>query len=282
MPAQALGLVWYKSRCKNNGQYFLGIINHHLLTYHFLLLTNFTSCFSQGKSSCFSGNSFQLFFIFKAMKVEIWSDIMCPFCYIGKRKFEAALSQVDFRDNIEVEWKSFLLNPDIVTDPSKSTVEYLAEVKNMSVEHAKQMTDQVAQMAAQSGLEFDYDKTVVANTRNAHRLIQMAKAHLLGDQAEEILFNAYFKEGKNMDDKDTLVELGQKIGLDGEEVRKMLDSDQFDDKVRQEIFEAQQIGVRGVPFFVIDNKFAISGAQPENVFIDALNKAFGEKDGASV
>ena len=215
------------------------------------------------------------------MKIEIWSDIMCPFCYIGKRKFEAALSQVEFKDSIEVEWKSFLLNPDIVTDPSKSTVEYLADVKNMSVEQAREMTDQVVQMAAQSGLEFNYDKTVVANTRNAHRLIQMAKVHLLGDKAEEILFEAYFSGGRNMDDKDTLVELGEKIGLDQEEVRQMLDSDQFDDKVRQEIFEAQQIGVRGVPFFVIDNKFAISGAQQENVFVNALIKAYEEKDGAS-
>lgn len=211
---------------------------------------------------------------FKPMKVEIWSDIMCPFCYIGKRKFESALSQVEFKDSIEVEWKSFLLNPDIKTDPSKSTVEYLAEVKNMSVEHAKQMTDQVVQMAAQSGLKFNYEKTVVANTRNAHRLIQMAKVHLLGDKAEETLFEAYFTEGRNMDDKGTLIELGQRIGLDPDEVSQMLDSDQFDDKVRQEIFEAQQIGVRGVPFFVIDNKFGISGAQQENVFVNALNKAY--------
>ncbi|WP_035069032.1 DsbA family oxidoreductase, partial [Anditalea andensis] len=215
------------------------------------------------------------------MKVEIWSDIMCPFCYIGKRKFEAALSQVTFRDKIEVEWKSFLLNPEIVTDPSKSSLDYLAEIKNMSLEQAKQMTDQVAQMAAQSGLKFNFEKTVVANTRNAHRLIQMAKVHLLGDMAEEILFQAYFIEGKNMDDKDTLITLGKKIGLDEDEVRKMLESDLFEDKVRQEIYEAQQLGVRGVPFFVIDNKFGISGAQPEQVFVDALYKALGEKEGAS-
>jgi len=216
------------------------------------------------------------------MKIEIWSDIMCPFCYIGKRKFESALSKVEFRDSIDVEWKSFLLNPDIITDPSKSTVEYLADVKNMSVEHAKQMTDQVVQMAAQSGLVFNYDKTVVANTRNAHRLIQMAKVHLLGDKAEEILFEAYFSGGRNMDDRETLIELGEKIGLDPGEVKQMLGSDQFDDKVRQEVFESQQIGVRGVPFFVIDNKYAISGAQPENVFVNALNKAYEEKDGAGI
>jgi len=216
------------------------------------------------------------------MKVEIWSDIMCPFCYIGKRKFEGALAQLDFKDKIEVEWKSFLLNPDMTTNPSQTTVEYLSEVKNMPLEQAKQMMDQVVQMAAQSGLTFNYDKTVVANTRRAHRLIQMAKAHLLGDTAEEVLFQAYFNHGKNMDDTDTLILLGEEIGLDGEEVKAMLASDRFDDKVRQEIFEAQQLGVKGVPFFVIDNKFGISGAQPENVFMNALTKAYKEKDSTSI
>jgi len=144
------------------------------------------------------------------------------------------------------------------------------------------MTDQVVQMAEASGLHFDFDKTVVANTRRAHRLIQMAKAHLLGDKAEEVLFEAYFNRGKNMDDTETLLQLGEEIGLDPSEVRSMLASDQFDDKVRQEVFEAQQLGVKGVPFFVIDNKFAVSGAQPENVFVNALNKAYEEKDSASV
>jgi len=212
------------------------------------------------------------------MKVEIWSDIMCPFCYIGKRKFEAALSRLDFKDQIEVEWKSFLLNPDMKTDPTQSTVEYLANVKNMSVGQVKQMMEQVVQMAEASGLHFDFDKTVVANTRRAHRLIQMAKAHLLGDMAEEVLFEAYFNRGKNMDDTETLVLLGEEIGLDPSEVRSMLASDQFDDKVRQEVFEAQQLGVKGVPFFVIDNKFGISGAQPDQVFEDALRKAYKDKD----
>jgi predicted DsbA family dithiol-disulfide isomerase len=211
------------------------------------------------------------------MKIEIWSDIMCPFCYIGKRKFEGAMSQLDFKDKIEVEWKSYLLNPELESDPNKSTIEYLADVKNMSVAQAKQMTDQVVQMAAASGLHFDFDRTVVANTRRAHRLIQMAKAHLLGDQAEEILFKAYFNDGKNMDDTDTLIALGEEIGLDPAEVKDMLASDQFDDKVRQEVFEAQQLGVKGVPFFVIDNKYGISGAQPEQVFEEAIRKAYGER-----
>ena len=207
---------------------------------------------------------------------------MCPFCYIGKRKFEGAMAQLDFKENIEVEWKSFLLNPDLETDTGKSTIQYLADIKNMTVGQAKEMTDQVVQTAKASGLYFDFDKTVVANTRNAHRLIQMAKAHLLGEKAEETLFEAYFNRGKNMDDTDTLIQLGEEIGLDPAEVKAMLTSDQFDDKVRQEVFEAQQLGVKGVPFFVIDNKYGISGAQPENVFLDAIRKAYEERDSAGV
>ncbi len=210
------------------------------------------------------------------MKIEIWSDIMCPFCYIGKRNFESALAELSFKEEIEVEWKSFLLNPDLVTDPEKSTIEYLAAVKNMSVSQAREMTDNVAATAANAGLHFDFDKTVVANTRNAHRLIHLAKQHDLGDKAEEVLFEAYFMHGENMDDTATLIQLGEQIGLDGSKVETMLHSDQFDDEVRQEVFEAQQLGIRGVPFFAVNNKYGISGAQPKTVFIEALTKAFSE------
>lgn len=210
------------------------------------------------------------------MKIEIWSDIMCPFCYIGKRNLEAALSELAFKNDIEIEWKSFLLNPELATDPELSTIEYLAAVKNMSVAQAREMTNQVAATAAKAGLTFNFDNTVVANTRNAHRLIQMAKEHGLGDKAEETLFEAYFMHGKNMDDSAILVNLGQNIGLEKTAVEKMLNSDQFDDKVRQEVFEAQQLGITGVPFFAVNNKYGISGAQPKEVFVEALTKAYKE------
>ncbi|HNJ34031.1 MAG TPA: DsbA family oxidoreductase, partial [Leptospiraceae bacterium] len=129
------------------------------------------------------------------MKVEIWSDVMCPFCYIGKRKFERALAQFPERESIEIEWKSFQLNPGMKTEPGKSINEYLAEVKGWSVEEAKKMNDRVSQIASAVGITFNFDQAIVANSFDAHRLSHMAKKHGLQDQMEERLFAAYFTEG---------------------------------------------------------------------------------------
>ena len=134
------------------------------------------------------------------MKVEIWSDIMCPFCYIGKRKFESALAQFEHKDDVDIVWKSFQLNPDMKTEAGKNINQYLAEIKGWSVEQAKEMNDRVTEMAKQVGLEYDLNKAVVANSFNAHRLIQFAKNTGKGDAAEERLFKAYFTEGKNVDE----------------------------------------------------------------------------------
>ncbi len=210
------------------------------------------------------------------MKVEIWSDIMCPFCYIGKRRFEKALEQFDNKDKIELVWKSFQLNPAMKTDPGKNINQYLAEIKGWSLEQAKQMNARVTDMARESGLEYDFDKAVVANSFDAHRLIQLAKANGKGDEMEERLFKAYFTEGKNTDDHGTLLQLGTEIGLDPDTVKKVLDSDEYTDQVEQDIYEAQQIGVRGVPYFVLNDRYAVSGAQASETFAGALNKAYGE------
>jgi len=210
------------------------------------------------------------------MKVEIWSDVMCPWCYIGKRKFEKALEQFPQKDRIEVEWKSFQLNPDMKTDPTKSIVEYLADAKGFTVDHATQMLDHVTNIAAEVGLEYHMDKTVLANSFDSHRFIQFAKKNKKGDAAEEQLFHAYFTEGKNTADHDTLVDLGVKIGLDAEEVKNVLDSNQFAEDVRKDVYEAQQVGARGVPFFVLDRKYAVSGAQQTETFLGALQKSFQE------
>jgi predicted DsbA family dithiol-disulfide isomerase len=207
------------------------------------------------------------------MKVEIWSDVMCPFCYIGKRRFEKALDQIPGKEAIEVEWKSFLLNPGLKTDLNTSTAAYLSKTKGMPEAQITSMMGNIKEMGKEDGLVFDFDKTVVNNTENAHRLIQMAKAHGRGDEAEEVLFEAYFSQGRNVDDVDVLVELGEKVGLESSDVKKMLGSDRFKDKVKQEYFEGQQLGVKGVPFFVLDRKFGVSGAQPTEVFVQALQKA---------
>ena len=206
------------------------------------------------------------------MKVEIWSDVMCPFCYIGKRKFEAALKQFDHREEVEIEWKSFQLDPSIVTDASKTIHEFLAERKGFSLEQAQQMNERVTKLAEMVGLEYRFDKAVVANSFDAHRFSHLAKQFNLQDEAEEALFKAYFTDGKNTADADTLCQIGENIGIDKEKVRAMLDSEQYTLEVNEDMEVARMIGVTGVPFFVFDRKYAISGAQESETFLELMNK----------
>jgi predicted DsbA family dithiol-disulfide isomerase len=210
------------------------------------------------------------------MKVEIWSDVMCPFCYIGKRRFEEALQNFDHRENVEVEWKSFQLNPGMVTYPNTNIDQYLAKIKGWSLAQAQQMNAQVSGMAAEVGLTYNFERAVVANSFTAHRYSHLAKQHGLGAKAEEQLFKAYFTEGKNIDDVDTLIALGQELGLDSATVRETLETAAFADEVKQDIAEAEYLGIRGVPFFVLNNKYGISGAQAVPVFEQTLNKAYAE------
>ena len=210
------------------------------------------------------------------MQVEIWSDVMCPFCYIGKRKFEAAMSEFKDASSIAIIWKSFQLSPGMKTDTGKNIHQYLSEHKGISPEDAKAMNDRMANTARQVGLHLDFDKAIPANSFNAHRFSHLAKHHGLQAEAEERLFKAYFTEGKNTDDLPTLVLLGEEIGLDASEVKRVLDSDQYADEVRHDLLEARQIGIRGVPFFAFDRKVAVSGAQDSKVFLDALTKTFAQ------
>jgi predicted DsbA family dithiol-disulfide isomerase len=211
------------------------------------------------------------------MKVEIWSDVMCPFCYIGKRRFEEAMAQFPHAGEVLITWKSFQLNPDMVTDPSLNINQYLADVKGWQLEYAQQMNQQVTEMAAAVGLEYDFDRAVVANSFDAHRLSHLATEKGLGDKAEEALFKAYFTQGKNIADHDTLTELGVTIGLDADNVKQVLATDAYTDGVKRDIEEAQYLGIRGVPFFVMDGKYAVSGAQPVEVFLQTLEKAREEE-----
>lgn len=211
------------------------------------------------------------------MKVEIWSDVMCPFCYIGKRKFEKALAEFEGKEKIEIEWKSFQLNPAQKTDPTKNINQYLSEIKGWSIEQAKEMNDRVTAMAKEVGLDYNFDKAIVANSFDAHRLIQLAKRKELGNQMEEALFKAYFIDGKNTADHATLISLAVEAGLDEAEAKAILDSGIFADEVEADIELAGQIGVRGVPFFVFDRKYAVSGAQPSEVFLETMRKALQEK-----
>ena len=210
------------------------------------------------------------------MKVEIWSDVMCPFCYIGKRKFEKALAQFEHKDRVIVEWKSFQLNPDLITDPNKNTIVHLAESKGWTLDYTKQTTEHVSNIAKQQGLNFNFEKAVVANSFDAHRLLHLAKKHNLQNECEEKLFEAYFTLGINTADHAELKKIGIEIGLDQNEINEMLNSNLYTNEVKQDIYHAQQIGVRGVPFFVFENKYAVSGAQESETFLGALKKAFSE------
>lgn len=210
------------------------------------------------------------------MKIQIWSDVMCPFCYIGKRRFEDALQQFEHKGDIEIEWKSFQLNPDLKTDTSLNINQYLADVKGFTLDHAKLLNNHVTQMAAEAGLTYNMDKAVVANSFNAHRFAHLAKQYGLGDEAEEALFKAYFTDGKNIDDTEILAELGTAFGLDESETKQILTSDKFVDEVKQDIAQARQLGITGVPFFVMNNKYGISGAQAIPVFLQTLEKSYTE------
>jgi predicted DsbA family dithiol-disulfide isomerase len=210
------------------------------------------------------------------MKIEIWSDIMCPFCYIGKRKLESALAQFHGKNNADIRWHSFQLDPSLKYEPEKDLYAYLSERKGISLEHSKHLHDQLTQTAKENGLMYNFDKAVIANSFDAHRFIQMAKEHDLGDAAEERLFKAYFTEGKNVADHRTLIELGHDIGLKQEEVSNMLQSRQYTKEVKNDIEEARLLGIKGVPFFVMNRKYAVSGAQPVELFLQTLNVAYKE------
>ena len=208
------------------------------------------------------------------MKVDIWSDVRCPFCYIGKRKFEMALDKFGHKDQIEVEWHSFELDPNTVTKPDVNPTDYLAQIKGQSREWAAEMNQRVTDTAAEVGLKFNLESAVVANSFNAHRLIQLAKSNGLDNEIEERLFIDYFTEGKNIDDREVLMEAGLSVGLERLAIEMMLKGDSFTDEVRLDQKIAQQIGIQGVPFFVFDQKLAVSGAQPPETFLGALEQAW--------
>jgi len=211
------------------------------------------------------------------MKVEIWSDIACPFCYLGKRKFENALNRFENREEVEVIWHSFQLDPAVSFEVDRTMIQYLVDYKGYDPEDVKEMTAGIVASSVKEGLVMNFDKVKPANTLDAHRLLQLALQNGLQDEAEERLFKAYFTEGENIQDGSTLTRLGEEIGLQRDQLTKLLESDQYLDEVKHDFHEARQIGVRGVPFFLIDTKYTVSGAQDSNYFLKALTQAWSEK-----
>lgn len=208
------------------------------------------------------------------MEISIWSDIRCPFCYIGKRKFETALEKFAHKDQVQVTWKSFELDPNMVTRTDISAIDHFCESKGVPQEQAMQMFNGAVQMAKEVGINFDLAQSVPANSLKAHRLLHFAKGKVEVAALKQALLEAHLVKGENIDDIDFLIHLATSKGLDAAAVRAMLLSDDFTYEVRQDQMEARNLGIGGVPYFVVNNKFGISGAQPSEVFLEALEKAW--------
>ncbi|GCE10747.1 DsbA family oxidoreductase [Tengunoibacter tsumagoiensis] len=210
------------------------------------------------------------------MKVEIWSDVVCPWCYIGKRRFEAALEKFEHRDQVEIVWRSYQLDPTSPKQSDETTTEHLMKKYGLTEQKARGMNEQVSGLAAEEGLEYHLENAKVANTFDAHRLIHLAAHHGLQDQQKERLLKAYFTEGEAVGDLETLVKLGTEIGLDADEVRETLQGSAYTDEVKADIRRARDFGIQGVPFFAIDETYGVSGAQPVEVFEQVLERAWSD------
>jgi predicted DsbA family dithiol-disulfide isomerase len=207
------------------------------------------------------------------MQLEIWSDILCPFCYIGKRKLEAALAEFPQADQVQITWKSFQLDPDFQSAGGENYLESLSARKGWSLDQTRQITANVRNMALGVNLHYNFEDMIQANSLDAHRLTHLAAKHGLQQQAEEALFRAHFVEGKDVGNHAVLAEIGAAIGLEPTAVSSMLDSKEFADAVQHDVAEARQLGINAVPFFVFNRKYGVSGAQDKQVFLQTLEKA---------
>lgn len=207
------------------------------------------------------------------MQVEIWSDIVCPWCYIGKRRFEKALESFEHADEVEVTWRSFQLDPGFPRGEGVPVYDALSAKMGAPREQVRAMTEQVTQVAAQEGLEYDFASGVMVNTFDAHRLVHLAQSRGLGDAAHERFMDAQLVQARDLSDPENLVAVAVEIGLEEREVREVLAGDAFTAEVEADIDTARRLGATGVPFFVMDRAFGVSGAQPVEVFASALEKA---------
>ncbi|EKU53046.1 MULTISPECIES: DsbA family oxidoreductase [unclassified Acinetobacter calcoaceticus/baumannii complex] len=206
------------------------------------------------------------------MRVDIWSDVVCPFCYIGKKRLEHVAEQAGIE--LEIHWHSFELDPDAPAKHDTSNTERLAKKYGRSYAEMEEMERNVAAMAAAEGIDFQWQKANSGNSFNAHRIIHLAQSKGLGNEAEEAFFHAYMTEGLAIGEREVVEEIASRIGLDNAEVEYVLDSDELADFVRHdEKIAREQLNVTGVPFFVFDQKLALSGAQPREIFLQALQQA---------
>jgi predicted DsbA family dithiol-disulfide isomerase len=214
------------------------------------------------------------------MEVEIWSDVACPWCYIGKRRFEAALSQFEHGEDVQVTWRSFELDGEAPHERTGDRAEHLAKKYGMTVAQAREAEQRLTDAAAGEGLGFRFDMARSGNTFDAHRLVHLAEEHDLQDAMKERLLQAYFTEGELMSDHDTLVRLAVEVGLDEQEVREMLVGDRFAQEVRDDERTAGELGIGAVPTFVVDRKLGTSGAQPPEALLQLLREGWAKSSTA--
>jgi len=203
------------------------------------------------------------------MQIEVWSDVMCPFCYIGKKKLEMALAQFAYRDKVELVWKSFQLMPEIQSGTAQKLEKILIK-KGITHDQITEMNAGVVQTGKKVGIDFHFDRVYASNTFHAHQLLHFAKQNNKQHEAEEALFHSFFTEGKNIDDISVLIELGDQIGIDTEAIRQVLENGFFADAVKNDINKAQEIGIQGVPYFIFDKSEAVSGARDPYIFLEVL------------
>ncbi|WP_273778259.1 DsbA family oxidoreductase [Acinetobacter sp. GSS19] len=215
------------------------------------------------------------------MRVDIWSDVVCPFCYIGKKRLEKAAQQAGIE--LEIHWHSYELDPDAPEKHAISNTERLAEKYGRSLSDMQEMQQRIAEMAAEEGIEFNWQQANSGNTFNAHRIIHLAQSKGLGHQAQEAFFYSYMTQGLPIGERETVEDVAARIGLDAAEVEYVLDTDLFADFVRHdEQIAKEQLKVNGVPFFVFDQRVALSGAQPLEVFTEVLSKVQHDMEHAEV
>lgn len=209
----------------------------------------------------------------KKVIIEIWSDIVCPFCFLGKKKMELAIAKLKAEDKVEIIWRSFQLDPDFPMDSSISTNEYLIQRKGYPEEQVNIMTDQLTDQGKEYGIDFQFKKARSFNTLNAHRLIQWAKNFSKSNELKEALMLNYFTEGLDLSNTENLMAVVEKVGLDLEKAKQILDSNDYNEAVEHDISLSKKLGIRGVPYFIINDETTISGAQNDNVFENILAAA---------
>ena len=218
------------------------------------------------------------------IKVDIWSDVACPWCYLGKRRFEAGLAAFAAdpgRPEVEVEYHSYELNPEIPEDFEGSAAKMLAELKGVPEAQARQAQDQIAAVAAEAGLAYDFTSQQPTRTLRAHQVLHLAKAYGVQTEVKERLLSAHFVEGRHVGRDEELAALAAEAGVDREEVLRALREERYLPDVEADVRRARELGIGGVPFYVLDGRYAVSGAQPPELFTRALEQVWEERRAGS-